>query len=435
MKQSIFNNIIPLQSGRHVIYNALTQKFIACMTPEMLDNGTLSLEKLAGYPDFLKQLREIGALVDKDFDEVDNLRRIIESVDNDMSMWQLHINPTLDCNFKCWYCYENHVRGSKMSPQTVEAVMRLIDRTLAEQKDTLKRFILSFFGGEPMIGFKKTALPLIEYAASKSKEAGIDFSTHFTTNAFLITDEIIDALKGYSVSFQITLDGGKELHDKTRTPADGSGSYTRILDNVRRLVSQGMYVVLRINYTSENIASVASVIDDLSGFDRQLLKHINVDFQRVWQDRKLIQEADVTELTEQYAMRLRELGIGGCSVYPHHAYVYTPCYGDRRNYQLINFDGGVYHCTARDFNDDNRHGTLQPDGSIEWKGDIVERRMALKFWRNACHTCRIAPLCGGGCRQQAADHSDHDGCIYSYTEEEKDAIVIDRFFSLIYTPE
>ena len=51
---------------------------------------------------------------------------MIEYVDNDDSTFELIINPTLDCNFHCWYCYENHLKGSKMDEGIVSAITTLI---------------------------------------------------------------------------------------------------------------------------------------------------------------------------------------------------------------------------------------------------------------------------------------------------------------------
>lgn len=99
-----------------------------------------------------KQLEEAGAVVADDFDEVDALRKRIDEIDNNDSFLLLHINPTLDCNFRCWYCYENHIKGSCMTPETYGNVVKLVKNRIAKQPN-LKYLQLSFFGGEPLLRF------------------------------------------------------------------------------------------------------------------------------------------------------------------------------------------------------------------------------------------------------------------------------------------
>ncbi len=42
------------------------------------------------------------------------------------------------------------------------------------------------------------------------------------------------------------------------------------------------------------------------------------------------------------------------------------CYADKINQMTVNYDGGVYKCTARDFNEKNRLGQLCDDGTVLW---------------------------------------------------------------------
>ena len=50
-----------------------------------------------------------------------------------------------------------------------------------------------------------------------------------------------------------------------------------------------------------------------------------------------------------------------------------------------------------------------------------------KFTREICHNCKIAPLCGGGCRQRASESSDDTSCIYGYTHDDINDLIFKRF--------
>lgn len=62
-----------------------------------------------------------GFIVEIDKDEIDVLRykNRMEVFSN--RKYKLVINPTLECNFACWYCYEKHPQGY-MSEDTISKI-------------------------------------------------------------------------------------------------------------------------------------------------------------------------------------------------------------------------------------------------------------------------------------------------------------------------
>ncbi len=42
--------------------------------------------------------------------------------------------------------------------------------------------------------------------------------------------------------------------------------------------------------------------------------------------------------------------------------------------------------------------------------------------------CKILPICGGGCTQQAIENSERDYCVYDFDEERKLTLVKNKFF-------
>lgn len=422
---SKYASVLPLNDNFLLVFSAMTDDFIVCNKSLLTAQPDGSV--LIGSNRLADQLKEAKALKDPDRDEADILRELIDEIDGNDEIFQLHVNPTLNCNFRCWYCYEEHQAQSKMNENTLESVINFA-RSKIEAGKPLKAFSLSFFGGEPLMYYNQIAGKLIREIKSLCDARGIPFSTHFTTNAFLMNEAIATTLKDVKASFQITLDGAKDFHDKVRFSANGTGSYHKILDNAKLLAKDNHSVLLRINYTSDNIGSIPTIIDDLNSFDPEIRQYIRIDFQRVWQDRPNITEAEILELISSFAKRLNESGYG-CSymsnVGPSH--VRNSCYGDKRSHILVNYDGNLFFCTARDFKPENSAGRLNSDGTIAWNQAKYDSYYSCKFTRKACRDCRIAPLCGGGCRQRASESAHTAGCIYNYSQADIDRMILNRF--------
>ena len=103
-KYSIFNSIVPYQEI-YALFNSFSGKviFIEPALREILQksiqNDVNELRQV--HPAFYKHLYEEGFLVDERYDEVDAVKRLSKSIDEDESSFLLIINPTLNCNFQC----------------------------------------------------------------------------------------------------------------------------------------------------------------------------------------------------------------------------------------------------------------------------------------------------------------------------------------------
>ena len=196
----------------------------------------------------------------------------------------LTINPTLDCNFRCWYCYEDHLSGSFMSADVVKAVKRFIDRSVSEPD--LRRMVISFFGGEPMLYYGKIIKPLIRHSLDVCRSAGKNVDFYMTTNAWLFTPKVTDELDsmGVRIGLQIPFDGGGQVHDKTKHLKDGSGTYAKVRDNAIYAARSGFPVTVRCNYTHDNILSFMQVAEDFR--DVASLPGFEVRFHRIWQEKE-----------------------------------------------------------------------------------------------------------------------------------------------------
>jgi uncharacterized protein len=426
MKYSKYNSIISVSKRYRILYNAISDKFIILKEAAYNDLSRNEPDILVKKNLLLyKQLVDVNGVVDNTLDESKLVADLIRKIDNNDSIYYLHINPTVDCNFRCWYCYENHVKGSKMSYEVMESVKKLMEHTINNQPN-LQTFILSFFGGEPLMYFDIIARPLIDYLYTLCTPIGKKVKIHFTSNGYLLNKSLIDYLKNKDVSFQITLDGARENHNQTRFTKNKKGSYDQIIRNIKDLARIGARVILRINYTAANISNVYKIQQDLEDLEMPFRNRVCIDFQRVWQDIKSENSDAIDDIINR---QIKSFHVNGYMASSHKIIdlVRNSCYADKRNHALINYNGDVFNCTARDFSTNNRTGYLRPEGLIQWENNHLERRMMIKFSNPICINCRIAPLCGGGCTQRALECHHSRNCIYSYNDDDINRIILNRF--------
>lgn len=427
MKTSLYNNFIPIGKDKLLGYNAFKRRFAVIPSHFQKTLGINDEEKDLSERISDKKaytlLEEAGFIIPDSLDEVAILDKEILDIDFAKDYAEVHVNPTLNCNFRCWYCYEEHQPKSEMSQEVMAALENYLLRTVASG---IKSFSLGFFGGEPLLKFKKVCKPLIEYTSGICKRHNVEFRTSFTTNSYLLTAEIVDFLKNHNCGLQITLDGHRDLHDKVRFPRQGIGSYDKILNNIVMAANAGIGVVMRINFTLDNLESVGKIVDDLSKFDITHPERIMANFQRVWQDREKGGEETVKNLINEHGRRLKEIGIP-YSIPDLNNPRLSSCYGDKANYVCVNFNGDFFKCTARDFKPARRAGHLAPDGSLIWDSGRKEAWENARFKFKVCRSCRIAPICLGGCRQRGVESPDDGSCPLGYDEARKDELILQRF--------
>lgn len=426
MKFSIFNTRLDINSDKSLVYNSLQDKFIVLDKRMAMDFSELKpSEILDKHPTLYKKLLDNKIIVDANIDEFSILKEYSDNILDDESTFLLIVNPTTNCNFNCWYCYETHDKSSKMDLETLERTKKFIKNIIANQAG-LEYFSLSFFGGEPLLYFKSVVRPLMEYTKRVCAENNKKPIFGFTTNGYLITEEMAKWFSDFDgVSFQITLDGDREKHNKVRFPAEGVGSYDDIISNIRSLLMNGSSVVLRINYTADNINSLTDVNSHFNDLDQTCKDRLRVSFHRVWQDN---QSGNIDNEVFEALENLHQCGL--CASESICDEVRQPCYADKKNGALINYNGDIFRCTARDFELAKREGYLNDEGVIIWENNANKKRTEIRLKNEPCTKCRVLPLCGGGCTQKALEFAEKNQsyCFYP-TDEEKNKIILDRFYN------
>lgn len=427
MKQSKYNCILQDNTGM-VIYNAATDQLVA-LTPQLaniFNEGKAAPEKIkAQHAELYDHLLQKGIFVCDDADETEAYIRKREEYERSSGEYTITINPTLACNMSCWYCYESHKNMPAMSADVKQSVLLLIDKLLADNK--LKKLNLSFFGGEPLLYFDKVVVDIVNHAKMQCKAFDAKLSIHFTTNAYLLTDSVLKQLEGLDVSFQITIDGGKQVHDSVRKTKGGEPTYARIVEHIHQTLSHGFPVGVRFNYTAKSIPSFIDVVKDFSHLQQEQKQLVNFTFQRVWQDN----EGDASQVEQQVEHIERAFEQAGLFVNNAKSYIVPYCYADGVNTAVVNYNGDLFKCTARDFAPKSKEGTLAADGTLRWN-ERLRKRMSIRHGSDTCLQCRIYPICHGGCSQMKLEAPDGiSSCPKGYDDDKIQEIMEGRALYLL----
>ena len=347
------------------------------------------------------KLVEGGFVIEDNSDELEKVREYNQRAVEDKN-YMMIVLPTLNCNYKCWYCIQDHV-PSLMSESTMDKLKRHIDRMVDVEK--IESLRIDWFGGEPLMYFDKVVVPISEYAIAKCEEAGIPFMNSATTNGYFLNDKVIKELKHLKFTgFQITLDGERESHNKVKFIKGCDSTFDHVLHNIDAALSHcpELSMNLRINYTHSNLTPeiIEEVNTHISEANR---KRVTVAPHKVWQE-DVDKEFDINPYMDGFA----KSGYNVSRWNPVSNFI--PCYVSKKFYNAINPDGKIVKCTAcDDIYGENAYGTLKEDGTIEVTTD--KNYQARSFENERCLACKQLPLCMGLCPR---DHL--NGCTHCKEE-------------------
>ena len=394
MKQSKYNTIVSL-GKQQVLYNTITNKFV------VLSDAIKEALKCETVSPLSLKLESNNYLVKDDVAEKQMIERSYVQRRFSSKVYQMTLNTSLDCNLCCWYCYETHAKKTNMSLELVKNI--LLHLEIKSQADPFKILELSFFGGEPLLNYKAIKA-LLEGVKMLSERFDFDIHLTFVTNGTLINQKYVELLKEFKVRFQITIDGNKDTHNNTRKYKSkllGTDSYGRIMDNLKLLNEQEaeFYFIVRVNYETDTLKSISKLMADLEFLDK---RRTALSLHRVWQHKATEEDSALLIDAINY---INSMGFV-VSTFPL-ATILENCYADNYNQAIINYDGNVYKCTARDFSSEQPSGKLNSLGLIEWNAPLLLDRLALDIPQK-CKDCLLLPSCTGICSQKKVEAKDNE---------------------------
>lgn len=171
------------------------------------------------------QLIRMKALVDDDEYEIRKIRFTNTARRFGKDSLSLTINPTLACNFRCPYCFEEGHPVTRMTDETEDKVVKFISGF------DPKRLSVTWFGGEPLLEFNR-----IKSLTEKFKSLGIPYHASIITNGYLLNEETARQFAGLNISSaQVTLDGVGAAHDCRRFLKGGKPTFDTIYRNLQAI--------------------------------------------------------------------------------------------------------------------------------------------------------------------------------------------------------
>ena len=404
MKSSVYNISVPLDNNGILVFNSFSKSFLYLSKKVwhkcFEENSDVKVDCLETKE--LDILKQNGFIVDDEVDEYSEALSIKMKTRLNKKTYSVIINPTLDCNLNCWYCYESHKAGSQIAPKTIESILKHLELKYVEDK--FEHLELSFFGGEPLL-ITKEVVSIIEGASEFCDKQGVQMRISFTTNGTIIPSNILSILQNKKILFQITLDGVKEQHNSIRgfKNALNTNSYDIVWRNIRKLLStlDDIHLCLRINFDNNTFDEYSDLVEQILSLDKECL---TVSLQKVWQvNSNLINYEkvfDFINILQEHKVNVSFLDFSNGE---------TTCYADKLNSAIINYDGSVFKCTARDFNISHSVGELIQNGDIIWNYDKLKEYSFSKI-PSKCQNCKLFPSCPGICSQKIIDMGDEAPC-------------------------
>ena len=100
-----------------------------------------------------------------------------------------------------------------------------LDFLIAQSKGR-KHLEVDFFGGEPLINFG-VVKAITAYGRELEKRHNKVIRFTMTTNAYHVTDEMVDFINQEMKNLVISIDGRREIHDAERKMPPGRAAMTR----------------------------------------------------------------------------------------------------------------------------------------------------------------------------------------------------------------
>ena len=291
------------------------------------------------------------------------------------------ILPTTACNARCVYCYEDNLVPMSMTPETAEQVVRYILNTRRVEIPVH----ISWFGGEPLLGMR-----YIDQISRGLLDAGVEYTSNMITNASLITQEVVDKMRGiWNLSIlQVSMDGAEEDYVHRKRYRVYNGDYHRVIEAVNMVSAAGIRVTISCNVDEENLPRIPDYLNDLHGAITHK-ENVSLFLNPLYQVRN--SETDLRLWEKIFSLQQQINAAGFQAAHESQKSLFSLrlyyCIGDR-GLPVIAPDGSLYpceHCPEEYRFGDIWNGVTDSDRKKSFNGS---GRL-----REKCRGCSFLPIC------------------------------------------
>ena len=335
------------------------------------------------------------------------------------------ITTTLDCNMRCYYCYQKEGMLEHMSPETCDAIIAWTKQQIEER--AYPRLYVDWYGGEPMLN-----QPIIErYTAAMTDYCdarGIAYKGSMICNGTAWPQDAVDFVTRNRLHIiQFSLDGPERHHNKRRgliDPGGGPGrsaSFQQVMGVIDKLIGS-IRIYLRVNVDPWIGRDALEVIDECAergwlGPDTKFYPYVAVinamtehcgfvgkaaKFQAF--------DAEFDEIQREFYAVLRRFrdqrSLEIVQYFPNR--VTINCAAVSNNAVVFGPNGLAYKC-GLDVGDHHRaHAAVGAHGALD--GAMPSETLPANRWdlydpfsHPRCSECQYLPVCMGGCPKAQID--------------------------------
>lgn len=391
-------NIIENFKDKTIIYNTLStgilnlNKEYSSHLDKMITHGIF--EKT----DLVNELIKGGMLYKEYIDEVGliNINSLKSRFNETTALYT--IAPTMECNFKCDYCFEQGKRYNTMSDKVMkDTIDFIVDKSInAESVE------ITWYGGEPLIAIDKIEKITNEILNRLNKN--VKYNAGIVTNGFLLSKENAILLKKLGITrTQITLDGSMSTHDKRRPLLSGKGSYSKIIKNIEECCDI-LDIVIRINVDKRNSEEYIEILNELENL--KVLNKVELyiapveSINDIASNKTCFNEKEFAKKQIEFLNALKEKNIKIKNTIGTNLSI---CGAVSANSLLIDPLGDIYKCWNDVSNQKKSIGNILDKSSIN--NEHIKWLNYNPLNKEECKECKLLPVCMGGCPYRALNSS------------------------------